>query len=113
MMLQRVARLGGDALYWLEHMGLMTSFLGAALLRACLPPYDLYPIVRQIHFIGARSVTGLGCPFLFEGLGLIIAVSSYCDDFLFQFGSSPEMMPDPEFFRDCIQQAFEELAAAG
>ncbi len=55
---------------------------------------------------------GLGCPFLFEGFGLIIAVSSYCDDFLLQFGSSPEMMPDPEFFRGCLREGYDELVAA-
>lgn len=64
-----------------------------------------------VYFDGALSVTGLGCPFLFDGVGLIIAVSSYCDDFLVQFGSNPGMMPDPEFFRDCIQESYDELAA--
>ncbi|MDJ0847953.1 MAG: wax ester/triacylglycerol synthase family O-acyltransferase [Myxococcota bacterium] len=67
---------------------------------------------RPTYFNGARSVRGLGCPFLFDGMGLIIAISSYCDDFLVQFGSSPRMMPDPEFFRECIREAYEELAAA-
>ena len=67
---------------------------------------------KPTYFDGARSLRGLGCPFLFDGMGLIIAASSYCDDFLIAFGSSPDMMPDPEFFRDCIQQAYEDLAAA-
>ncbi len=67
---------------------------------------------KPTYFHGARSVRGFGCPFLFDGMGLIIAISSYCDDLLVQFGSSPQMMPDPEFFRDCIREAYDELAAA-
>lgn len=67
---------------------------------------------QPAYFNGARQVRGLGCPFLFDGVGLIIAASSYCEDFLLQFGSSPEMMPDPDFFRDCIRTAYDELAAA-
>ncbi len=67
---------------------------------------------KPTYFHGARSVRGFGCPFLFDGMGLIIAISSYCDDLLVQFGSSPQMMPDPDFFRDCIREAYDELAAA-
>ena len=68
---------------------------------------------KPTYFAGARSVRGLGCPFLFDGMGLIIAISSYCDELLVQFGSSPRMMPDPDFFRDCIREAYDELASAG
>jgi WS/DGAT/MGAT family acyltransferase len=67
---------------------------------------------KPSYFHGARLVRGIGCPFLFDGVGMIIAVSSYCDDFLLQFGSTPKMMPDPEFFVECMRSAFEDLATA-
>jgi WS/DGAT/MGAT family acyltransferase len=67
---------------------------------------------KPSYFHGARLVRGIGCPFLFDGVGLIIAISSYCDDFLFQFGSTPKMMPDPEFFVACLREAYDELAAS-
>jgi WS/DGAT/MGAT family acyltransferase len=65
------------------------------------------------YFRGARCVRALGCAFLFDGVGLIIAISSYCDDFLVQFTSTPTMMPDPAFFTECLREAYSELAAAG
>ena len=65
------------------------------------------------YFHGARLVRGLGCPFLFDGIGMIIAISSSCDDFLVQFGSTPRMVPDPAFFVDCLREAYDELAAEG
>jgi len=65
------------------------------------------------YFNGSRLVGGCGCPFLFDGVGLIIAVSSYCDDFLIHFGSTPEMIPDPDFFLDCIREAWDEFVSAG
>jgi diacylglycerol O-acyltransferase len=63
------------------------------------------------YFNGARLVRGVGCPFLFDGVGLIIAVTSYCDEFQLHFGSTPEMMADPEFFSECLRGAYDELAA--
>lgn len=82
-MLQRVARLGDDAIYWLEQAGLMTSFLGTVLARACLPPYSIYPIVRQVHFIGARSSTVIVVSGLF--VGMVVALQFH--DTLVRFGS--------------------------
>lgn len=65
------------------------------------------------YFRGARLVRGLGCPFLFGGIRMVIAISSSCDDFLVQFGSAPKMVPDPAFFVDCVREAYDELAAEG
>ena len=83
ILLRRVARLGEDALYWLEQTGLMTSFLGLALYRACLPPYNVFPIVRQVHFIGARSTTVILVAGLF--VGMVVALQFH--DTLVRFGS--------------------------
>lgn len=53
------------------------------MLRACLPPYSLYPIVRQVHFIGARSLSVILVSGLF--VGMVVALQFH--DTLVRFGS--------------------------
>lgn len=44
-----------------------------------------------------------------EGMGLLLVAGSYCDDLVLTAVSCPEMIPDPEFFGECIQEALDEL----
>lgn len=54
--LKKIERLGDSAIYYIEHAGHLGMFLFACTAQALLPPYNIRSIVKQIHFIGARSV---------------------------------------------------------
>lgn len=76
-------RIGSEAIYYLEQAGRMGIFLFACLLTAVRPPYKVFPIVRQIHFIGYRSIFVI----LFTGTftGMVLALQGYYT--LRKFGS--------------------------
>ena len=67
---------------------------------------------ETLHFDGARMVTLLGATFLLDGLGLIIAVTSYCDQLIITFTSTPEAVPDPTLLASAFRESFEELCHA-
>lgn len=78
-----IERLGDGFLRWIEEAGRMGIFLVACLYRAVTPPYRLYPIVRQIHFVGARSTLVIVVAGTFTGM--VVALQFY--DTLVRFGS--------------------------
>jgi hypothetical protein len=49
---------------------------------------------------------------LADGMGLFIATPSYNGEMTFSIISAREMLPDIEFFRECLEDAFAELLAA-
>jgi len=65
-----IEKLGDRCLYIVEQTGQMGVFLYFCLLNAARPPYKLFPIIRQIHFIGARSMFVIVVAGLFTGLVL-------------------------------------------
>lgn len=65
-----------------------------------------------LYSAGARLVTQHGLGPIFDGMGLIMPVFSYCGHINISFTSCREMVPDPEFFAQCIQDSFDELKAA-
>ena len=67
---------------------------------------------EPLYFDGARMVTLLGATFLVDVMGLIIAITSYCDEFLVAFTSTPEAVSDPGFLADCFRASYEELREA-
>jgi diacylglycerol O-acyltransferase len=69
------------------------------------PPVPLY-------MNGARLVTQYGLGPVFEGMGIIHPVFSYCGRITISFTSDRSIMPDPEFYAECLQESFEELKAA-
>jgi len=69
------------------------------------PPVPLY-------MNGARLVTQYGLGPVFEGMGIIHPVFSYCGRITISFTSDRNIMPDPEFYAECLQESFEELKAA-
>ena len=45
-------------------------------------------------------------------MGLIFPVVSYCGRISISATACREMLPDPEFFAQCIQQSYDDLKAA-
>lgn len=77
------AKLGDSCLSFLEQGGRMGIFLFACLFRLVTPPYPIFPVVRQAHFIGVRSVFVI----LFTGAftGMVLGLQGYYT--LRKFGS--------------------------
>ena len=65
-----------------------------------------------LYSAGARLVTQHGLGPIFDGMGLIMPVFSYCGHINISFTSCREMVPDPEFFAQCLQDSFDELKHA-
>jgi WS/DGAT/MGAT family acyltransferase len=61
---------------------------------------------------GAKMVSTYASGPVQDGLGLFIAIGSYCGQFIISVTSCREMMPDPAFFRACLQQSYNELLEA-
>jgi hypothetical protein len=47
-----------------------------------------------------------------DGMGLIHGIGSYDGDVPVCFTADREMMPDPEFYEDCLRDSYDELAAS-
>tara|TARA_B110000503_G_scaffold75368_1_gene116352 strand:+ start:22954 stop:24447 length:1494 start_codon:yes stop_codon:yes gene_type:complete len=69
------------------------------------PPIPLYNT-------GAKMVANYGTGPVQDGLGLFHVISSYCGQFVISATSCRVMMPDPGFYRECLQASFDELLAA-
>ncbi len=65
-----------------------------------------------LYFAGAPMVAQYGLGPLFDGMGLIFPVVSYCGKISVSVTSCREMMPDPEYFARCIEDSFAELKSA-
>jgi hypothetical protein len=62
-----------------------------------------------MYFCGARCVFQSGMAPVVDGMGLIIGVGSYCDEFFFSWTADRDQMPDPRFFGECLRQEFEAM----
>jgi diacylglycerol O-acyltransferase / wax synthase len=69
------------------------------------PPIPLYNT-------GAKMVANYGAGPVQDGLGLFHVIGSYCGQFVISATSCRVMMPDPAFYRECLQDSFDELLAA-
>lgn len=65
-----------------------------------------------LYSTGARMVTGFGTGPVMDGLGLFHAIGSYCGKFMISATACRNMMPDPGFYRECLQSSFDDLLAA-
>ena len=65
-----------------------------------------------IYSSGARLESMMGLLCLTDGLGLGHVVQSYCGEATISFTACRELLPDPEFYIECIEESFEELLAA-
>lgn len=66
----------------------------------------------QLYMNGAKLTHQYGLAPLAHGMGLFIATPSYNGTISFSIISDRKMMPDIEFFRECIQKAFDDLKDA-
>jgi WS/DGAT/MGAT family acyltransferase len=64
-----------------------------------------------LYFAGAQQLRCYQWGFLMDGMGLMLAAGSYMDELVFTVASCPELLPDPEFFAQCIQDSYDELCA--
>lgn len=78
-----IEKLGYETLGFLETAGRMGLFLGRALASIFSKQFKLFPVVRQVHFIGVRSVFVI----LFTGAftGMVLGLQGYYT--LRKFGS--------------------------
>jgi hypothetical protein len=67
----------------------------------------------SIYSSGARMESmALSLICLTDGLGLAHVVQSYVDEAIISFTACRDIMPDPEFYSECLQESFEDLLAA-
>lgn len=69
------------------------------------PPIPLYSS-------GAKLVSMQGLLCLLDGVALGHVVQSYLKEATITFTACRDAMPDPEFYRECLLESFEEMAAA-
>jgi hypothetical protein len=65
-----------------------------------------------LYFAGARLVTMIGMGPVTDGMGLIHPITSYVDDLIIAATSCREMMPDPGFYAECIENVWGDLMTA-
>jgi len=80
---------GRAALAQVQGMGRMAIFLGSACFWAVLPPLKLRHVIRQIHFIGVKSVSVILLTALFTGM--VLGLQGYYT--LRKFGSEALLGP--------------------
>jgi diacylglycerol O-acyltransferase / wax synthase len=65
-----------------------------------------------LYMMGCETITTLGYGPIVHNMGLIMPISSYYGELSISFTSCREMIPDPDFFMDCISRAYEEMKQA-
>jgi len=65
-----------------------------------------------IYSAGARLESMMGLICLTDGMGLAHVVQSYTDEATITFTGCRELLPDPEFYAQCIEDSFVELRDA-
>jgi len=89
MVLVTLAHLGAAALSLLSSLGRVGLFLGQALGLIFIPPLKIRRIIRQMHFIGARSLLVIALTGLFTGM--VLGLQGYYT--LTRFGSEAYLGP--------------------
>ncbi len=64
-----------------------------------------------LYNTGARMVANYGTGPIVDGMALFHAITSYCGDFAISATSCRVVMPDPEFYSQCLLDSFKELKA--
>lgn len=67
---------------------------------------------QPLYMNGAKMIHTFGMAPLADGMGLFIATPSYAGEMSFNIISDREMLPDIEFFRQCLEDSFQELLAS-
>ena len=64
-----------------------------------------------LYIKGAKTLKGWGLGPIINGNGLFHTVGSYCGEVNLGISACRVMMPDPLFYRECLQAAYDELIA--
>jgi WS/DGAT/MGAT family acyltransferase len=67
---------------------------------------------KPLYFCGAKMVSMYGMGPIVDRIGLFHTVFSYNGAITFTFTACREMLPDPNFYAECIQASFDELKRA-
>jgi len=62
-----------------------------------------------LYSMGAKLVTMIGFGPLTHGIGLMFPVSSYNGEFTISFTACREIVPDPRFLEQCIDESFQQM----
>lgn len=63
----------------------------------------------SLYFGGARLVGHYGLGVVYDGMGLMFPVYSYCGQIMISITACREMVPDPDFLAECLQTSYDEL----
>jgi len=88
-MLGMLAHIGNTAIEWMAGMGRMVTLLVIALLWTFAPPFRLRRVVRQIHFMGWRSLLVVVLTGAFTGM--VLGLQGYYT--LRKFGATAMLGP--------------------
>ncbi|NIB38884.1 wax ester/triacylglycerol synthase family O-acyltransferase [Pseudomaricurvus alkylphenolicus] len=67
---------------------------------------------KPLYMAGAKLEGMCNIGVVLDGMGIFHAVSSYCGTATVSFQACRAMMPDPQFYRSCVIDTFEELKTA-
>lgn len=67
---------------------------------------------QPLYFCGAKQLRCYNWGFIMDGMGLLLVAGSYCEDLVLTAVSCPEMLPDPKYFKTCMQESVEALSQA-
>jgi WS/DGAT/MGAT family acyltransferase len=70
------------------------------------PPVHIYSSGARLESMALSLIC------LTDGLGLAHVVQSYVDEAYISFTACRDLMPDPEFYSQCLQDSFDEMLAA-
>jgi diacylglycerol O-acyltransferase / wax synthase len=87
---------------WLQEMPMATHTIVS---NVPGPQHDMFMNGAKL-----RTVMGLGP--LLDNMGLFHAVMSIAGELTITFCACREMLPDPDFYKECLQDSFDELKAA-
>ena len=65
-----------------------------------------------IYMCGAKGLLWLGAGPILDGMGLFNCINSYNGILAIAFVCDRDMMPDPEFYTECLEESYRELEAA-
>ncbi len=114
------ASLGTELAHFLPSTitGLMANAYGRYGLAKRLPPIFNTVITNvpgpnfPLYSMGSRMIASFGLGPITHGIGLFQPVIGYNGQITVSAISCREMMPDPEFYCDCLTEAFEDLKKA-
>ncbi len=68
--------------------------------------------VEQHYMDGSRLIRQFNVAPLMHGMGLVHTIFSYCGELSMAFNACRAMIPDPDFYEECLQESTAELLAA-